>query len=90
MSVVGFLVNMVTSHHPPPLALLPLTLLGTKVGIFAFHGSHAHNHNMNGIFLHILADTLGRQAPTHPRIPHVVLNLCMGCADMLCYWEVWG
>lgn len=61
---LGRLLNPVHLHKTNELLVVAtLGLIVNLAGLFAFdHGGHSHesgNENMRGIFLHILADTLG-------------------------------
>lgn len=61
---LGRLMNPVHLHKTNELLVVAtLGLIVNLAGLFAFdHGGHSHgsgNENMRGIFLHILADTLG-------------------------------
>ncbi|EJS42361.1 msc2p [Saccharomyces arboricola H-6] len=65
VEAVGRIFNPIHLHATNELLVVAtLGLLVNLVGLFAFdHGAHDHggtdNENMKGIFLHILADTLG-------------------------------
>lgn len=65
VEAIGRLIHPVHLHGTSELLIVAtLGLFVNLVGLFAFdHGGHSHgdssNENMRGIFLHILADTLG-------------------------------